>query len=92
MVGALAWLTFVGYDTRVVDPYLKTGQGCREANVEGQLLGDVSAWNGGIEVRGLPPGDVVLIHRRLFHSTTYSFLAANGQRIPLHRVPACTGP
>jgi hypothetical protein len=89
---ALLWLTLVGYDTTLVVPDLKTTQGCREASVEGHLLGDATASSGGVEVRSLPPGDVVRIHRQLFHRTTYTFVAEDGEHIPVHPVVACTGP
>jgi hypothetical protein len=95
VLAGLVWFAVVGYDTTIHVHFVDSVPYCRMyVVVEGRMFADIhSATGGAIEDEGLPLGDRVRIHRQLLHPTSYTFLATNGQRIPLHPGGfACSGP
>jgi hypothetical protein len=84
-LGVLAWATFVGWDTTAhattTDP-----SWCREhIDADGTNLAPLTARGPAAGVDGdlfFPLGDEVRIHHQLFHHNRYTFVAADGTKVP----------
>ena len=93
-VSALAWATFVGWDTTAKAAVLDRPCGMH-VSVDGQVWSvKPRPFGAGFEYPSMRAGDRVRIHHQLFHGTSYAFLGADGSAIALWRKPdvACAGP
>jgi hypothetical protein len=83
-LAALAWATFVGWDTTATATATPPLPWCRNSlRADGVVLTvpAVRNPNGGWFYSGFPAGDTVRIHHQLFHGSRYTFVAADGTLI-----------